>query len=105
MSESLVGAINAVTNVQPQANNVSLGADAQKTNSVSFEDILAHFSSAMGSNLKQAESLSLQQMTGGEVNMRNVVDSVMSAERSLTTAIAIRDKIVQAYLEVSRMQI
>ena len=36
---------------------------------------------------------------------REVVDALMSAEQSLQTAIAIRDKLVTAYLEVSRMQI
>jgi flagellar hook-basal body complex protein FliE len=34
-----------------------------------------------------------------------VVSSVMEAEQSLQTAIAIRDKIVQAYLEISRMPV
>ena len=47
----------------------------------------------------------MQKMEGGDVSVREVVNSVMDAERSLNTAIAIRDKIVQAYLEVSRMQI
>jgi flagellar hook-basal body complex protein FliE len=41
----------------------------------------------------------------GEVETREVVDAVMSAEQSLQAAIAIRDKVIQAYLEVSRMQI
>jgi flagellar hook-basal body complex protein FliE len=34
-----------------------------------------------------------------------VADAVMSAEQSLQAAVAIRDKLVQAYLEISRMQI
>jgi flagellar hook-basal body complex protein FliE len=37
--------------------------------------------------------------------MRSVVDAVMSAEQSLQAAVAIRDKIVTAYLEISRMAI
>ena len=41
----------------------------------------------------------------GEADTREVVDAVMSAEQSLQAAIAIRDKIVSAYLEVSRMAI
>ena len=47
----------------------------------------------------------MKALQGGDVTTREVVDSVMSAERSLQTAIAIRDKIVTAYLEVSRMAI
>ncbi|EJF88601.1 hypothetical protein ME3_01059 [Bartonella melophagi K-2C] len=55
--------------------------------------------------LQNAESLSIGNLTGIDVGVREVVNSVMGAERSLSTAIALRDKMVQAYLEVSRMQI
>ncbi|MCO5162619.1 MAG: flagellar hook-basal body complex protein FliE [Mesorhizobium sp.] len=61
-------------------------------------------SSAIG-NLQNADQVSMKALQGGDVTTREVVDSVMSAERSLQTAIAIRDKIVTAYLEVSRMAI
>jgi flagellar hook-basal body complex protein FliE len=37
--------------------------------------------------------------------MRQVAEAVMTAEQSLTAAVAIRDKIVAAYMEISRMQI
>lgn len=78
---------------------------AQGVQSSSFDQVLAEVTGAVGSNLEKAESLSMQKMEGGDVSVREVVNSVMDAERSLNTAIAIRDKIVQAYLEVSRMQI
>ncbi|MFN4272532.1 MAG: flagellar hook-basal body complex protein FliE [Aliihoeflea sp.] len=55
-------------------------------------------------NLGTAETMAIGAIRG-EVDRREVVDAVMSAEQSLQAAIAIRDKIVQAYLEVSRMQI
>jgi flagellar hook-basal body complex protein FliE len=55
-------------------------------------------------NLKRAEQLSVQSLQG-EGDMRAVVDAVMSAEQSLQAALAIRDKIVSAYLEISRMAI
>ena len=41
----------------------------------------------------------------GQANTQEVVDAVMSAERTLQTAVAVRDKIVTAYLEISRMPI
>ena len=37
--------------------------------------------------------------------MQQVVEAVMSAEQTLQAAIAIRDKVVTAYLEISRMAI
>lgn len=41
----------------------------------------------------------------GEATAQQVVEAVMSAEQTLQTSIAIRDKVVAAYLEVSRMAI
>ena len=55
--------------------------------------------------LEGAEKLSVTAVQGGNVPTRDVVDAVMSAEQALQTSIAIRDKIVTAYLEISRMAI
>ena len=41
----------------------------------------------------------------GKASVQQVVEAVMSAERQLQTAIAVRDKVVAAYLEISRMAI
>jgi flagellar hook-basal body complex protein FliE len=41
----------------------------------------------------------------GEMPLQQVVESVLQAERTLTTAISVRDKVVSAYLEMTRMQI
>jgi len=67
------------------------------------EELQARLSSSVA-RLETAETMSIGAIRG-EVETREVVDAVMSAEQSLQAAIAIRDKIVQAYLEVSRMQI
>jgi flagellar hook-basal body complex protein FliE len=55
--------------------------------------------------LERAESASMLALKGGDIQARDVVDAVMSAEQTLQAAIAIRDKIVTAYLEISRMAI
>ncbi|WP_348639313.1 flagellar hook-basal body complex protein FliE [Aquamicrobium sp. LC103] len=54
--------------------------------------------------LERAQGLSLDALQG-EADTREVVDAVMNAEQTLQASIAIRDKIVTAYLEISRMQI
>ena len=54
--------------------------------------------------LQHAEQASIQALKG-DVDTRQVVDAVMGAQQALQTTIAIRDKIVSAYLEVSRMSI
>jgi len=57
------------------------------------------------SKLETADGMSMTALQGGNVSTREVVDAVMSAEQALQTSIAIRDKIVTAYLEISRMAI
>lgn len=54
--------------------------------------------------MHKAESVSLDALHG-KAETREAVDAVMNAEQSLQAAIAIRDKIVTAYLEISRMAI
>jgi len=54
--------------------------------------------------MRGAEQLSVDALQG-RADVREVVDAVMSAEQSFQAAVAIRDKIVTAYLEVSRMAI
>src|SRR5690606_23977487 len=71
---------------------------------VSFASALATATENAVGTLRGAETLSLKAVQG-EVETREVVDAVMSAEQTLQAAIAIRDKIVSSYLEVARMAI
>jgi len=41
----------------------------------------------------------------GKATIQQVVDQVMEAERALQTTLAVRDKVVSAYQEISRMAI
>ena len=41
----------------------------------------------------------------GKASTNQVVQAVMTAEQTLQAAIAIRDKVVTAFLEIGRMQI
>ena len=77
------------------------GTDAA---SPSFASVLAQAASRTVGTLQQAEQISVDALQG-KADMRQVADAVMSAEQSLQAAVSIRDKIVSAYLEVSRMAI
>lgn len=70
----------------------------------SFADALKAAASKTVGTLEAAEHLSVQALKG-EADTRQVVDAVMDAQQALQTAVAIRDKIISAYLEVSRMAI
>ncbi|OCW56195.1 flagellar hook-basal body complex protein FliE [Hoeflea olei] len=70
----------------------------------SFSDVMQSLGEGVMDNLKVAEGQSFAAVRG-EAATRDVVDALMTAEQSLQTAVAIRDKLVTAYLEIARMQI
>ena len=69
-----------------------------------FADIMAQLATGVRDSLRAGEAASIAGMQG-RASAQQVVEAVMSAEQSLQTAVAIRDKVVSAYLELSRMAI
>lgn len=69
-----------------------------------FSKVLQDTAADAISNLNKAESAAAAGLQG-KAGTREVVDAIMQAERSMQTAVAIRDKLVSAYHELSRMQI
>jgi flagellar hook-basal body complex protein FliE len=80
-----------------------LAAGAQ-TAAASFGDVLQQFVGQTVDSMKHAEAASIAGVEG-KASVQNVVSAVMQAERDLHTAIALRDKAVAAYQEISRMAI
>ncbi|MDA8870317.1 flagellar hook-basal body complex protein FliE [Rhizobiaceae bacterium] len=77
---------------------------AAKPPTSTASDAVAQMAADFSSHLKQAESISAAGLAG-QAGPREVTNAVMQADRSLATAVAVRDKIVSAFLEVSRMAI
>lgn len=71
---------------------------------MSFASMVSETAGRTVDRLKQAEQMSVEVLQG-KGDMRQTIDAVMSAEQSFQAAVAIRDKIVTAYLEVGRMAI
>jgi len=82
----------------------SAAGGAGAATGTSFADTLGNMASGMVGDLRNAEKVSFQGLQG-QASTRQVVDAVMTAQQSLQTALAIRDKIVSAYLDISRMTI
>ncbi|GGB60138.1 flagellar hook-basal body complex protein FliE [Roseibium aquae] len=70
----------------------------------SFSQTMAAVSQDAIDRVKQGEAAALAGVDG-QASVQQVVEAVMAAETSLRTAIAIRDKVVTAYQEISRMTI
>ena len=77
------------------------GAPAQGP---SFEQALSQVVGSAIDTLKTGEAVAIQGVEGAAPPMK-VVESVMAAQRSLETVLAIRDKAVSAYQEIARMAI
>lgn len=95
-----IGGLPALTNGAERAGTAAKAAPSQDSLATLFGDMIGN----TVSTLESAEHVSMQALKGN-ADTRAVVDAVMSAEQSLQTAIAIRDKIVTAYLDISRMAI
>jgi flagellar hook-basal body complex protein FliE len=95
--------LNAIQAAQPQ----SLNAPAAKPTAPSGADfgaVLQDIAANAVDTMKVGEAAAIQGMEG-KLPVQKTVEAVMEAERTFQTAVAIRDKIVSAYLEISRMQI
>jgi flagellar hook-basal body complex protein FliE len=65
---------------------------------------VANFAAELADVLRAGENAAIAGVRG-DMPLQDVVETVMQAERALTTAISVRDKVVSAYLEMTRMQI
>ena len=80
-------------------------------NVVTTEPLPTDFGTVLGrmtleaiSTLKQGEGVAVAGVRG-QASTQQVVEAVMASEQTLQASIAIRDKVVAAYLEISRMTI
>ncbi len=69
-----------------------------------FGQVMAKVSTDAMQSLKSAETAAIGGIEG-KANVQGVVQAVMSAEESLQTALAVRDKTVAAFQEITRMSI
>lgn len=86
---------------QPQTQVAPIRTEPLPTD---FGTVLGQMTLDAISTLRASEQTAVAGVRG-EATAQQVVEAVMSAEQTLQTSIAIRDKVVAAYLEVSRMAI
>ncbi|SDR61191.1 flagellar hook-basal body complex protein FliE [Rhizobiales bacterium GAS113] len=69
-----------------------------------FGDMLAQVTHDAVSTLKAGEAAAISGIEG-HASVQHVVEAVMSAQTTLQTAVAVRDKVISAYQDISRMAI
>ncbi|MBL8588108.1 MAG: flagellar hook-basal body complex protein FliE [Methylobacteriaceae bacterium] len=74
------------------------------TSSAGFAEFVARTAQEAAAALGAADAAAIQGVNGA-ASLQEVVGKLMAAERTLQTAIALRDRFVASLQEVSRMQI
>jgi flagellar hook-basal body complex protein FliE len=69
-----------------------------------FAQTMASMAADAISTVKTGETTAIAGMQG-KAPLQQVVQAVMQADQALQTVVAVRDKVVAAYQEISRMQI
>jgi flagellar hook-basal body complex protein FliE len=102
-------AIDGVSAVGSIGKSLDVGASSgtaatSSTQGPSFMDMLGQVVSDGIGSMQAGESAAIQGLQGA-MQPYKVVDAIMGAQRTLSSALAIRDKAVSAYQEISRMAI
>ena len=94
--------VSQVLGAGPPGGAAQIGA--AKTSAASFAEVVGQSFSSVLSTIQGGESAAIQGLQGSMAPAR-VVEAVMGAQRTLQSALAIRDKVVSAWQEISRMPI
>ncbi|MBB5751024.1 flagellar hook-basal body complex protein FliE [Prosthecomicrobium pneumaticum] len=105
----MLDAVGSITTRLSSAGTGGAGAAApaavaKPAGGTPFGEVLADVSSQAVGTLKTAEATAITGIEGRS-SVQHVVQAVMAAEQTLQTALAVRDKVVAAYQEISRLSI
>jgi flagellar hook-basal body complex protein FliE len=99
------GGVNSAQGLaQPTPVTSTVNPVQTETLPTDFGTVLGQMTLEAISTLKQGEHAAIAGVRG-QASTQQVVEAVMASEQTLQAAIAIRDKVVSAYLEISRMTI
>ena len=79
-------------------------APAKAAGGADFAEALKEAAGKAVQTVQESEAVAIDALQG-KADIQQVVDKVMAAERTLSAALAIRNKLVSAWQEISRMQI
>ncbi len=98
LSDALAPYRNAATSLGKQS------IEPSKTGAQEFSGLVKDAIGTASGTMARGEKLSMQSVTG-KAELTDVVTAVTSAELTLQTVVAVRDRVIQAYQEIIRMPI
>jgi len=102
--------IDSLRAAQAYAQIAKVGGEAPRANEATesqapnFADLVKQAAQSTTESLKAGEAATAQ-VAAGEASLVDVVTAVSAAEVSLETAIAVRNRVIEAYQEILRMPI
>lgn len=100
----LISSVLSTLGSADSAASASAAVKGAASGGTDFGQVMSKISADAMHQMKSAESLAVDGIEG-KANVQAVVQSVMSAQETLQTALAIRDKSVAAFQEITRMAI
>ena len=101
--------ISSINPLQPSvvsevAQNAVSPASATGTPDVDFSKLMSSMATSTVSALRESEAAAIGAMNG-QASVQDAITKIMEAERNLQQAVAVRDKVISTYTELTRMQI
>lgn len=79
--------------------------DATREKDGAFASVLERYIRGLDETLKQGEESTLRLLAGEDIDLHSVVIAQERAALELSLAIQVRNKIIEAYQEIMRMQV
>ncbi len=103
-SQGITGPSAKVTEISGAIKDVGQSDANFGTREISFADLMKQSVKDSVETMKAGETMSAKAVTG-EADLTDVVQAVTSAELTLQTVTAVRDKVISAYQDIMRMPI
>lgn len=100
-----IGNSNLIANMHQIAQKNRLSSTGQDGNAVEFDQLLKNSLDKVNDMQRQAEAISTSYQQGDDVSIAEVMISQQKASVSLSGALSVRNKLVQAYQDIMNMQI
>jgi flagellar hook-basal body complex protein FliE len=104
MTLPALGAVGALASLVPATSPSPTGPAGAEQAQGSFSAFLSRAATDAATTLGEAEAAAFEGVSG-RASLQEVATKVMAAERTLQTAIALRDRFVASLQEISRLQI
>ncbi|WP_379965638.1 flagellar hook-basal body complex protein FliE [Ectobacillus sp. sgz5001026] len=94
-----------VTGIQPNAAWMNISGTQQTSGTSSFGDVLNQYIQQADSSIKDADNQALLVASGKSTNLQDMTIASQKASIAMQLTVQVRDKMLEAYQEMMRLQV